>query len=292
MTTITYPLETGEIEVQFTGELLAEENTPFQNVKILQTKRFGNIVFLDDLVQYSERDEAYYHESFVHPGMSMHPAPKNVLIIGGGDGGALREALKHPIEKATIMELDQDAARIMREHAPIAEDAFKDERATLAFGNGKTFIEKTNERFDVIILDLTEPTGPSVQLFTKEFYDTIKATLNENGIVIAQANSPIGEPHLYGTIYTTLKHVFKHTKAYSCYVPCYFEPNAYIIASDRPLPENITDALKQRNVPLTAFTPELIQHLLTLQPYDKRILEQDWPVSTKENPIHVIPASD
>src|SRR5690606_6401961 len=142
-----------EFHQSFKAEkLLFEGRTAFQDAVIFENARFGRVLMLDGVIQTTGRDEFCYHETIAHDPLGAHGAAKRVLIIGGGDGGVLREALKHPLERATMIELDETVVKICREHLPsLSAGAFDDPRADVRFMDGIKFVAETDERFDVII---------------------------------------------------------------------------------------------------------------------------------------------
>lgn len=288
MTKAYYDLEHNNIDIFLEGDVLASAKTQFQDVLIINTERFGKVLLLDSIVQLSERDETFYHEALVHPALCIHSKPEHILIIGGGDGGTLREVLKHPVKKVTLIDIDKEAMDLIRTHLPIAEDAFADERTTIINDDGKAYLEQTQNKYDVIIVDISDPLGPSAQLFTKEFYELAKQKLQANGTLIVQANSPVSEPCTFGRINATLCTVFKNTLAYCNYIPSFFVSEGYVIASDAPLDTTtITNTMTQRKIPLSAYTPEQLARLLESCPYCTPVLAQDWPISTADNPVEV-----
>ena len=159
-------------------DVLYEGKSKFQKIEIVRNKDYGRVLFLDGLVQTTERDEFYYHEMLVHPALASHPRPKNVLIIGGGDGGALREVLKHPVRKAWLVEIDGQVIEACREHFPWLRSTFRDPRAELVVEDGNIFIDKVRETFDVILVDSSDPVGPSTVLHQEAFYRKLKAKLS------------------------------------------------------------------------------------------------------------------
>ncbi|MEW5705045.1 MAG: polyamine aminopropyltransferase [Pseudomonadota bacterium] len=177
------------------AEILHREKTDYQDLVIFENPQFGRVLALDGNVQTTEADEFFYHEMLVHPAIFAHGEVKKALIIGGGDGGALREALKHPIEKATLIEIDSSVVELSKKYLPaISGHAFKDPRTELIIQDGTKFVAETDERFDVILVDSTDPIGPATVLFQKEFYTNCKRCLTERGILIAQNGVPFLQP--------------------------------------------------------------------------------------------------
>jgi len=163
--------------------------SPFQAVEVHDSVPFGRLFRLDGHFMTSERDEFFYHEMLVHmPGIT-HPAPERALIVGGGDGGSAEELLKYPSMKAvTLCEIDLAVVDIARKHlASVHRGAFDDPRLDLRIGDGFAFVRETTEKFDLIVLDLTDPGGPSTLLYTPDFYRACAASLRGSRLPLAQA---------------------------------------------------------------------------------------------------------
>src|SRR5690606_33134292 len=143
-----------------------EQRTRFQDMEVHESPQFGKLFSLDGCFMTSEKDEFYYHENIIHPAAVAHPAPKKVLVIGGGDGGSAEELLKHPsIEQVTLVELDDQVIVVAKAHfQSIHRGAFDDPRLKLVLGDGLKYIAETNEKFDLIVLDLPDPIGPAEAL--------------------------------------------------------------------------------------------------------------------------------
>jgi spermidine synthase len=170
---------------------LLSEKTPFQKMEIYETDSHGRVLLLDGLVQTTEKDEFFYHEMLVHPAMMAHPRPQDILIIGGGDGGALREVLRHRVRSAVLVEIDARVIEVCRKHFPGLALSFGDKRAEIVVDDGNRFIRETDRRFDVILVDSSDPVGPSVVLHQRSFYVALKMCLRPNGIIAAQAGAPL-----------------------------------------------------------------------------------------------------
>ncbi len=173
------------------SDVLHHEKTDYQGLLIFENSALGRVLALDGVVQTTEADEFFYHEMLTHPAILAHGEAKRVLIIGGGDGGALEEALKHPIEKATVIEIDPAVVELSKKYLPsISAGAFDDPRTELIIWDGTKFVATTEERFDVILVDSTDPVGPAMVLFQEEFYANCKRCLTERGILITQSGVP------------------------------------------------------------------------------------------------------
>ena len=170
---------------------LLSERTPYQKMEIYETASHGRVLFLDGLVQTTEKDEFFYHEMLVHPAMMAHPRPQEVLIIGGGDGGTLREVLRHRVRSAVLVEIDPRVIEACRKHFPGLSSSFGDKRAEIVIGDGNRYIRETGRRFDVILVDSSDPVGPSAVLHQKDFYAALKSRLRPGGVIAAQAGAPL-----------------------------------------------------------------------------------------------------
>jgi spermidine synthase len=214
--------QTGASGIFFTvKDVLYEGRSKFQRIEIIRNKDYGRVLLLDGLVQTTERDEFYYHEMLVHPALTSHARPKNVLIIGGGDGGALREALKHPVKKAWLVEIDGKVIEACAEHFPWLKGAFRDPRAELVVADGNVFIDQVREKFDVILVDSSDPVGPSTVLHQEAFYRKLRTKLNPGGIIAAQAGSLMLHQESHARKRAFLKKIFKHAALYLGPVPTY-----------------------------------------------------------------------
>ena len=172
-------------------EVLFSGQSDFQAVDVVQTAGHGKMLLNDGLVMLTERDEFVYHDMIVHVPLFVHPNPKSVLIIGGGDGGTAREVLRHAgVERVVMVEIDKMVVNACIEHIPQTARDLSNERLELIIDDGVVFVENTNEMFDVVLVDSTDPIGPAQPLFGPEFYQNIHRVLNANGIVVSQGESP------------------------------------------------------------------------------------------------------
>ncbi len=202
-------------------EVLYESKSPFQRIEIILNGDYGKVLLLDGLVQTTERDEFYYHEMLVHPAMSSHRHPADVLVIGGGDGGALREVLKHPVRKAWMVEIDAEVVEACRTHFGWIKAPLKDKRVELVIDDGNEFIGRTDQRFDVIIVDSSDPVGPSTVLHREAFYRGLKSRLKPGGIVAGQAGSLLLHLDSHARKAAFLSGIFRFSRIYLAPVPTY-----------------------------------------------------------------------
>ncbi len=211
--------------------------TRFQDVAIFETYEYGTMLALDGLVQSAEDDEYIYHESLVHPALIAHPAPSKVLVIGGGEGATIREVLKHPtIKRVVMIDIDRELVELCREHLDEWHcGAFKDPRLELVFSDGKEFVAKSQERFDNIIIDITDSLeeGPALALYTEDFYRLVQQRLTNSGLLVVQAMELSGldyADHL--AVHRTLRRIFRHVNSYTAFVPSFWSTWGFVVASD------------------------------------------------------------
>ena len=204
------------------GKVLYRQKTEFQDLIIFENARFGRVLALDGIVQTTENDEFCYHEMLAHVPIIAHGAARRVAIIGGGDGGALEEVLKHDIETATIVEIDRSVIDVCREFLPsIGGDAFDDARTELVIADGTKFVRETDQTFDVIIVDSTDPIGPSLPLFEQEFYADCRDRLSENGILVTQSGVTFMQEHEARDTHARMSPLFADATLYLTQVPTY-----------------------------------------------------------------------
>jgi len=174
-------------------EVLYAGRTRFQDIQFIRTGSFGKCLVLDGKIQSSEADEFIYHEALVQPAMVTHPCPETVFIAGGGEGATLREALFHKtVKRAVIVDVDEEVITLCKKYLPDhSRGAFEDGRTALHHADARDFLAKSDEKFDIIIIDLPDPIeeGPAYLLYTKEFYQLVCDRLTDNGIISVQAGS-------------------------------------------------------------------------------------------------------
>jgi len=225
------------------SQTLHEQVSEHQSLAIYETARFGRVLALDGIVQTTESDEFIYHEMLTHPPILAHGHAREVGIIGGGDGGTLREVLKHPVDRATMVEIDPHVVELCRTHLPsLSAGAFDDPRADLVIADGARFIAETDRRFDVLIVDSTDPVGPAEILFSEEFYRHCQASLAPGGILVTQNGVPMVQPEELTTAYRRLSASFADVTCYLAPVPTYFGGfMAFGWASDDPAKRRVAE---------------------------------------------------
>lgn len=202
--------------------VLESTSSAFQRIDVLQTADFGTMLSLYGSLMVCDNDNNAYNEMITHVPLFAHPAPKQVLIIGGGDCGALTEVLKHPeVEQCTMCEIDEAVVEVSRRYFPRLTEGLDDSRANVTFQDGKLFIEETDRKFDVIILDLSDPVGPAADLFQKPFHRKVFERLNDDGILLAQSESPFFHKETVKSLHTNFREIFPIARLYTCYMPIY-----------------------------------------------------------------------
>lgn len=220
-------------------EVLFEEQSPFQHVMVLDSYDFGPMLVLDGVVQTTTVDGHIYNEMLAHMPLALHPAPRRVLIIGGGDCGVAKEAAKYEsVEAIDLVEIDEAVVRACRRHMPeVSGGEHSDPRVRHHYTDGVEFVKGRRSEYDVIIVDSSDPIGPAEQLFSTEFYRDLHAALNEGGLMVCQSQSPIFHQDVMLRSYERIGGLFPHIRMFTAVVPTY--PGglwSFTIGSKRPLP--------------------------------------------------------
>lgn len=202
--------------------ILESIRSEYQRIDVLETKDFGRMLVLYGSLMVCDNDYNAYNEMISHVPLFVHPSPKKVLIVGGGDCGALTEVMKHPeVESLTMCEIDRKVVEVSKKYFPYLTEGLSDPRADLIFEDGKKFIDEGEEKFDLIILDLSDPIGPAVELFQKTFHQRVYQRLNDDGIMIAQSESPFFNRATTMQMFSNLSSIFPIVRMYHCFMPIY-----------------------------------------------------------------------
>lgn len=213
------------LHYKFTKTLL-NKKTPFQELTIIKSKTLGNMLLLDGIVQTTEKDEYVYHEMITHIPLFTHPNPKKVLVVGGGDGGTIREVLKHPsVEKAVLCEIDEEVIKASKEFLPTISCALDNPKCEIFIGDGIKYVHEHKNEFDIIIVDSTDPFGAAEGLFGGSFYKEIYQALTDKGIFVAQTETPFYLPEVVKKVYDDARTIFPITKLFMAAIPTY--PSGY-----------------------------------------------------------------
>lgn len=228
------------------GRLLEEGQTAFQRYEVWETPQFGKLFRLDGYFMTSERDEFFYHENLIHVGALTHPEPRSALVIGGGDGGSAEELFKHPsMEKVVLVELDGKVVDIAREHLQaVHHGALDDPRLELRIEDGLRYVREVAPacglRFDLIVLDLTDPIGPAEELYGEAFLRQCKALLNPGGALTLHIGAPIFQPARVRGLVDALRRVYARVSPYFLYIPLYGSLWGMACASDTLAPQELS----------------------------------------------------
>lgn len=227
------PLTTGS-GAYFEGTLIDSLKTAYQLIEIFDTPDLGKLMRIDGANMTSERDEFFYHENLIHPAAITHPAPKQALIVGGGDGGACKEILKHAsIERVVLAELDVGVIDMAKKHLyAIHRDALDNERVDIRIGDGLDYVRQHTRQFDLIYLDLTDPTGIAEALYAPDFYADCKQALRDGGALVLHIGSPFSHPARVQHSVADLQTVFSRVTPYFVHIPSYGAMWGFACASD------------------------------------------------------------
>lgn len=261
--------------------ILFDTETDHQRLVIFENSRFGKVMSLDGVVQLTAADEFIYHEMITHLPLLAHGHAENVLIVGGGDGGSLREALKHPdLKSITLCEIDESVIELCREHFPnVSDGAFDDPRTEIVIADGTKFVAETEKRFDVIVIDSTDPIGPGAVLFTPEFYAGCKRCLNEGGILVTQNGVPFMQGSELTDSIKAFRGLFRDASTYLASTPTYFGgPMAYGWATDnlalrRLSRDVIASRFKEAALQTRYYNPEIHIAAFALPGYVRDLID-------------------
>ena len=245
------------------GEKIFEKES-MQKIEIYSTS-LGKMLVLDGKIQLTEKDEKMYHEMLVHVPMLMHPSPEKILIIGGGDGGALREALKHKPKEVKMVEIDKEVVEACRKFIKIDDGAFDDERVEIIYEDGVEFVKNCKEKFDIIIVDGSDPDAVSKPLISREFYANCEKLCD---IFVTQSQSPFLQNEYFEAILKN-SNVFKQRRIYLSFVPSY--PSgmwSFLIAG-----ENLAIDL-ERMIKTFHYNPELHVSSFSLPTWLKELIKK------------------
>ncbi|MEW6724660.1 MAG: polyamine aminopropyltransferase [Bacillota bacterium] len=202
--------------------LLHQERTAYQQLTVVELAEFGRALLLDDIVQTTVGDEYIYHEMIVHTPLFVHPAPRRVLVIGGGDGGAVREALRHPtVDAVDLVEIDERVVAAARVWLPEIAGSLDDRRVRLHYTDGFRFVAETDQTWDAVIVDASDPIGPAVGLFSREFHQQVRQRLAPEGVICTQSGSPFFNRELLRQVAGTVAELYPQSGTCLACIPTY-----------------------------------------------------------------------
>jgi len=255
-------------------ETLRVEQTPFQHLSVVVTEQFGKMMLLDGMVQTTEKDEYVYHEMITMVAMNSHPYPENILIIGGGDGGTLREVVRHPlVKKGTLVEIDDRVIQASCDFFPELSESFDNVKAQVIVDDGIKFVKDRKNEFDIIIVDSTEPVGPAKELFSPQFYQDVFYALKDDGMLVVQSESPFFNQDVIEMAYGGINRIFPISKLYLASIPTY--PSglwSFTIGSKLYNPEEIKF---NEDLNFKYYTQEIHKAAFKLPSFVKKIIETD-----------------
>ncbi len=263
------------------NSLISSRTSAFQNIFLGHNQALGRFLALDGVMQTAERDEAFYHEPLVHAPLISHPEPKRVLICGGGDGGAAKQALKHPtVESCTIAEIDPEVVELSKEWlVSIHQGALSDSRVSIHIEDAADFLARSDEVFDVILLDTPDPVGNAKELFSEEFYQQAKDHLSKKGWMSLHVGAPLFTQDVARKSVDTIRGLYPTVFPYLHFVPSYGSWMGFLLCSpeeqERLSREEIAARLQERQLTdLRLFNAETYEALFAIPPCLKQVFPE------------------
>lgn len=279
--TETSPMWPGQATSFQMEEVLYHKKSKFQDVMVFKSKTYGNVLVLDGVIQCTERDEFAYQEMIANLPLCSHPCPKKVLIIGGGDGGVLREVVKHPLVESVVQcEIDEDVINVSKKFLPGMATGFFSPKLTLHVGDGFEFMKQNQDAFDIIITDSSDPVGPAESLFKESYYQLLKNALRKDGIICSQGESLWLHLELIKEMQTFCKTLFPVVDyAYST-IPSYPSGQiGFMLCSTNPetnfrVPLNELSKEERENMKLKYYNPEIHKASFVLPEFMRKVLSE------------------
>lgn len=244
------------------NKIIFSKKSKYQKIEIFENKDFGRVLVLDGRVQLSTKYEFKYHEMLVHPAMIYHKKPERVLIIGGGDGGALREVIKYPVKEVLLVDIDKEVIEASKKYlSKVSAGAFKNKKLKIFNEDALKFVKKFKNYFDIVILDSTDPQGPSVALFKSNFFKDISRALKSDGIFVAQTgyySDQWGKKAI-----KEIQEIFPFTKIFHIFIDCFplveqtFTLGSKKVNFDKTGEKEINRRFKKLNLKTKCYSPEM-----------------------------------
>ena len=268
----------------------------YARIDVVDTVEYGRMLFLNGIAQSAALDEFIYHESLVHPAMLVHPAPRTVCVIGGAEGATIREVAKHGrIRRIVMVDIDGELIEVCRRCLPEwSAGAYEDTRVELHIGDGRRYLEEAEETFDVILVDLGDPTegSPAVSLFTREFYDVVFRSLTPQGLACFQGEDlQPNRLEFHARMVNTIRSVFPYVAPYPYLLPSFHGLCGHILASKNldPRTLDLGERLKRQPFRLRYLSPVCLRGLFGLPAYVEEAYGQYREIMTDANPCLVQP---
>lgn len=273
------------------SESVYTEQTEVQQLEVIETDAYGRVLLQDGELQIATDADAAVHEAMVHPALLTHNDPTDILIIGGGDGGSTREALKYNPSRVDLVEIDERVIEVSKEYFPRFAADLEDDRVNIHILDGRQFVRQTNRTYDAVIMDISDPQGPAKTVFTVGFYDEVTDIMTEDGILHTHCESPNVTGNDFYRILSTLEEHFEKVYPYRHWVPAYVDFWGRAIASNAYSPydisiEDVSSRIEEHNLTLEWLTPELFHamfHSLNKQVREK--MTEDWLPLTDNNDL-------
>ncbi|SHF52887.1 polyamine aminopropyltransferase [Desulforamulus putei] len=254
-------------------KILHSERSPYQEIAVVESPDLGRALLLDNTVQTTTRFEFIYHEMIAHVPLMLHPRPQRVMVIGGGDGGTVREVLKHPaVETVELVEIDERVIEVSKEWLPQISFALDSEKVNIKIVDGLQYVKQHASRYDVIIVDCTDPVGPSLELFTKNFYRDVFNALKADGIMVSQTGSPTFSSHFTEAV-KGIQEVFPHSSPYLTCEPTYIAGFwSFTIGSKKYKFDNINSD-RMATIETRYYTPDIHRAAFVLPKYIEQMIK-------------------
>ena len=248
----------------------------YQEIAVFETEKLGRMLVLDGITMLTEFDEFAYHEMIAHVPLLVHPNPANVLVIGGGDGGTVREIIKHPeVKSVQVCELDEEVVKVCRQYLPSLASSFDDPRVNILYEDGAKFVEDNPDTYDVIIVDSTDPIGPGQVLFQRKFYEDMKKSLKPDGIAVTQCECLFLHQHVISAVGSFAKEIYPKAKYYLTNVPTY--PSGligFMFCSNKYDPiEDLSEERASRLPSLKYYSPRLHRASFVLPKFGEELFQ-------------------
>ena len=255
-------------------ELRHHERSEYQDIKVYDTVGHGRLLLLDDMVMLTELDEFVYHELITHIPLCVHPAPREVLVIGGGDGGTVREVLKHPgVERVVLCEIDERVTRVCQQWIPSVAGGLDDPRVELVFSDAIDYVRTHSASFDAALVDSSEPIGAAAGLFEGSFFADLRRSLRPGGVISAQTESPFYAADTVRSVFNELRGVFGEVHGYIASIPTY--PSGcwtFALASDDRSPQQL-DERRAATLRCNYFNPGIARATFALPEFVRHLVE-------------------
>lgn len=256
------------------SKTLHEEQTPFQHLAVVDTCQFGRMLLLDNVIQTTVKDEFVYHEMITHVALNTHTAPKKVLVIGGGDGGAVREIVKHQsLEKVVHCEIDGAVIEASRKYLPEISCALDHPKVQIVVDDGIKHVREHKNTYDVIMVDSTDPVGPAEGLFSANFYQDISDALTEDGIFVAQTESPFFNRDLIPRLFKDISGIFPVTRLFLANVPTYPGGLWTFTMGSKKYDPLAVDPARIPRMETRYYSPEVHRACFVLPPFVKELVD-------------------